>query len=238
MQVSVVIPVYKPELTKSEKAALLQCKQVLGSYPIQLIAPETLDLTLYFELLQKEVQVKRFNDTYFKSVQGYSRLLLSRFFYKEFLEYDYILIYQLDAWVFSDQLKYWVETGYTYIGAPWLESPPLPEGKKIRFNLSKYLKNKVGNGGFSLRHVHTHYAWASWTRFVFRLLPKNEDIIWALFTRLKKPTVEEALRFAFEMQPSRSFSHTKGSLPFGCHAWEKYEPEFWSHFIDLEISNG
>ena len=31
-----------------------------------------------------------------------------------------MLIYQLDAFVFQDDLAYWCQQNYDYIGAPWL----------------------------------------------------------------------------------------------------------------------
>lgn len=237
MQVAVIIPVYKAELSAVEKGALLQCKKVLGRYSIQLLAPASLDLSSYFELLEREVPVKRFKNSYFKSVKGYSRLLLSRKFYKAFLEFDYILIYQLDAWVFSDKLQEWVNKGYDYIGAPWVEIPPAG-GKVPLINLSKCLINKVGNGGLSLRRVRAHYNWAIWTRIIFFLLPKNEDFIWTLFTNMRKPDVQEALHFAFELDPRGSLKRTKEILPFGCHAWEKYDPAFWHPFITIDSKHG
>src|SRR5690606_24654874 len=112
-----------------------------------------------------------------------------------------------------------------------LKAPPLPTGKKPLFNLSNRLVNKVGNGGFSLRKISSHKRWSFLTRFLFKWLPKNEDIIWSLFVPFKKPSSREALLFAFELQPSRSFELTNHQLPFGCHAWQKYEHGFWEKYI-------
>src|SRR6185312_14561683 len=56
--------------------------------------------------------------------------------------YKYILFYELDAWVFRDELNYWCTKGYDYIGAPWLDSS------------TKQIVG-VGNGGFSLRKVNS-----------------------------------------------------------------------------------
>ena len=56
-----------------------------------------------------------------------------------------MLIYQLDACVFRDELKYWCEKKYDYIGAPIFWA----------YNSNKF-SNKVagiGNGGFSLRKI-------------------------------------------------------------------------------------
>lgn len=45
------------------------------------------------------------------------------------------------------------------------------------------------------------------------------------------PSCEEAADFSFEANPSYLFSII-GKLPFGCHAFEKYEyEEFWKKYI-------
>ena len=94
--------------------------------------------------------------------------MLSFNFYESFLDYKYILIYQLDAFVFKDDLIFWCNKNYDYVGAPWIasisnnpftlllnkissifDSKEKKERKKIFF--------KVGNGGFSLRKVASHY---------------------------------------------------------------------------------
>jgi hypothetical protein len=48
---------------------------------------------------------------------------------------------------------------------------------------------------------------------------------------LKLPNWKEGLSFAFEKNPQISYSLLEDSLPFGCHAWEKYNPSFWQKFI-------
>jgi hypothetical protein len=64
----------------------------------------------------------------------------------------------------------------------------------------------------------------------------NEDDFWSKFLMkttfsLSKPNPDKALEFAFERFPSNLFEIT-GKLPFGCHAWEKYEyTEFWKQYI-------
>lgn len=47
----------------------------------------------------------------------------------------------------------------------------------------------------------------------------------------RTPTPEEALEFAFEVVPRYCYELNKGKLPFGCHAWERYDPEFWEPFV-------
>lgn len=88
---------------------------------------------------------KRFAPRYFGSAQAHGRLLLSEAFYRAFLDYEYILVYHLDALVFADELVDWCREGYDFIGAPWLLSPDTPH----------ITAQKVGNGGFSLRRVRS-----------------------------------------------------------------------------------
>lgn len=227
-EVAVVIPVYKVMPSESEIKSFKQCLAVLGNYPIVLAAPLGLDTKFYDQTAGKKLTCISFDKKYFLSTKGYSELLLSRLFYKNFISYTSILIYQLDAWVFRDELAYWCSLDYDYIGAPWLDAPPVATGKKPLINLSKLLENKVGNGGFSLRKVKSHLKWATWAGFVFKFIPKNEDMIWTLFVPFKKPSVLKALSFAFELEPEKAYSLNGEKLPFGCHAWEKYNPEFWN----------
>lgn len=141
-QAIVVIPVYKSQLDIYEQVSYQQCIKVLIRYPIVLVAPTGLDLT-YYTQLHPEVCIERFSPSYFANIDGYNRLLLSKEFYLRFRVYEYILIYQLDSFVFRDELQYWCEQGYDYIGAPWFEKYELANAASPLIG--------VGNGGFSLR---------------------------------------------------------------------------------------
>ena len=66
--------------------------------------------------------METFDPAYFTSIQGYNRLLLSTEFYQRFLGSAYLLICQLDVFVFRDELAGWVARGYDYVGAPWVSS--------------------------------------------------------------------------------------------------------------------
>jgi hypothetical protein len=135
-----------------------------------------------------------------------------------------MLIYQPDAFVFRDELDYGCSKGYDYIGAPWfigLDSPKTP---------FKFLG--VGNGGFSLRKISSHYnISASYSfKIIFKIL-KNFSTI-SLTGFIIRPTAEEALLFSFEVKPELMFELNNNHLPFGCHAWVKYNQEFWQPFIE------
>jgi hypothetical protein len=60
----------------------------------------------------------------------------------------------------------------------------------------------------------------------------NSDRFWSLeahrfLPAFKVATVEEGLRFAFETAPRRCFEMNQRRMPFGCHAWARYDRAFW-----------
>ena len=137
----VTVPVYRAELSESEAASFKQTALVLGGkHPVVLFAPEGIDLTRYREIYP-DFTVEYFPGDFFRSVSDYSRLLLSKEFYLRFAEFEWLLICQLDAWVFRDELAYWCKKGYDYIGAPFVQ----------RYGRSEEII--IGNGGFSLRRI-------------------------------------------------------------------------------------
>jgi hypothetical protein len=133
----VVVPFHRAELDESERISLRHLNHYLASYDRYLLMPRSLHGG------PEGFDAKRFPDTFFESRRGYSALLLSRAFYRSFSDYDYILVYQLDSLVFSDELSQWCAKGYDYIGAVHTigENPPC-----------------AGQGGFSLRRIESFLA--------------------------------------------------------------------------------
>jgi hypothetical protein len=130
---------HKTSYTAEEEIAFRHVRHHLARYDKYVLIPES-HHAVYPGLIPK-----RFPDRYFGSAQAHGSLLLSEQFYESFLDYDYILVYHLDALVFSDRLLEWCLAGYDYVGAPWLLSPDTPH----------ITEQKVGNGGFSLRRVRS-----------------------------------------------------------------------------------
>jgi hypothetical protein len=65
----------------------------------------------------------------------------------------------------------------------------------------------------------------------------NEDLFWGLFVPaqcnfFRVPQPAEALAFAFEAHPDFLYELNDRTLPFGCHAWQRYMPEWWIKAID------
>ncbi len=233
----VVVPIYKQTPSADELVSLRQCFKVLGIYHIIFVVPSGLDLTEYFRVGTPH-RVISYDASFFLSLDDYNRLLKSEVFYAAFIDYEYMLIYQLDCFVFRDELNEWCESGYSYIGPPWLNYDFLQQTHNplSHFPFVKHCLAKVGNGGFSLRDVSLHYKLAkkyAWLAGLFRV---NEDLFWcSIIGRLEKqyvlPDADTALHFAFEQEPARSFAMCGDRLPFGCHAWKKYDAAFWSKYI-------
>ena len=64
----------------------------------------------------------------------------------------------------------------------------------------------------------------------------NEDVFWAIEAPKFDPSfkvapAEAALSFAFESSPRWSYEKTGRQLPFGCHAWARYDKAFWEEIL-------
>jgi hypothetical protein len=68
----------------------------------------------------------------------------------------------------------------------------------------------------------------------------NNDYFWATeakhyLPQFKVATVEDGLRFAFEGSPRMCFEMNGRRLPFGCHAWARYDRAFWEpHLVTAD----
>jgi hypothetical protein len=236
--VAVVIPVHRPRLQRLDAFSLARCQKVLAKYPRILVCPHGMDTGAYRELLPGLSQ-RSFSAEFFRSERGYNRLLRTPTFYDAFAAYQHILIYQADCYVFEDRLSDFVERDYDYVGAPWthfdwlLERTPL-----LRFlpRLERWLQ-PVGNGGLSLRRVAVFRKLARRFERLGMALDVHEDLYFCqliarLSPELRLASFDEALRFAFELEPARCFELNGRRLPFGCHAFERYDFAFWRSMFD------
>ncbi len=199
----VIIPLYKESLNSLEMISVQQCFKVLHQHKIIAVKPSSLNLNSYDF---KFDEVISFDDEYFADVAGYNKLMMSTVFYEKFLEYSFILIHQPDVFVFKDELFYWCNSGYDYIGAPWIRYARYPDFvKKLKTEILRYWhikldlkqpdtifptelqrENKVGNGGFSLRNTKKFYeVCLTDTKMIDFYNSRNEhyfgeDIFWSM----------------------------------------------------------
>ena len=250
----VVIPVYRWPLTRMEVLSFISTVKILSKYRIVLVGPESIVCQFPKRFEGKEISALTFPEGYFLSVNTYNRLLMSRVFYSAFSSYEYMLIAQLDALVLKDDLKHWCDMGYSYIGAPWFNGFEKPQEPYRLFGVGnggfslrsvqdclkvlsgyRYIQKK-NDLGFnysrpSLKNflrdrvvfAHNHYPFTPMA---------NEDVFWGVYVpeairSYRVADVETALNFSFEVMPRLMYKLNGNKLPFGCHAWEKYDFGFW-----------
>lgn len=263
--VAVVVPAPAGKtLSSDEEISLRHLEHFLGDYDRYFIAPPGVSFS------RPGFRQVVFPRRYFGSARAHARLQLSEEFYERFAAYEYILMYHLDALVFSDRLAEWCGSGFDFVGAPWLPCADSPW----------VTRPQVGNGGFALmrvesflkvmrsdvpaidpdeywREVRATVPWhLRWTRLPAKYLRRigafnsvkwemrrwpvreygNSDYFWAAKAarywpgfRIASP--EQALEFAFEVAPRLCYERNGGRLPFGCHAWPRYDRAFWEPFL-------
>lgn len=268
----IVIPIYKTSLETGEYISLTAVFKFFTADNIVFLMPQKFKSAINLHSEFKAGEYLYFDDICFKNVQEYNKLLLSNYFYSTFKSYEYILIYQLDALLFKNEMEYWCRKNYSYIGAPWFENF---DTDGINTKLWA-----VGNGGLSLRKVSDflnvfkyqgkiftfsflwkkYSAYSVWkrclrfpkvvfqyfflnnTNHIYSLFGENEDHFWSFHAPrisrdFKIAPISDALAFAFECNPKKMFELNKHQLPFGVHAWEKYDKTFWDEYIQLRINN-
>lgn len=100
-----------------------------------------------------------------------------------------------------------------------------PRFLRYRNLYKKYLKRlRVFNG---VKREIADWPKVSW---------HNEDHFWSnrgthYFSEFKVADFETGLRFAFEAAPRQCFELNGRKLPFGCHAWPKYDRAFWEPYL-------
>lgn len=236
----IVIPIYKNELAEIEYVCLENYRKKLSCFRFGFIAPFDIDVS-YYAKRWKEVPIIKFDTWRAKSLNDYNRLLMTSEFYGRFIEYDYMLMLQLDGWLIkgSEELKQFLQMGYDYIGAPWPEGGLRYYKRIIRgANHIKLLRCftgeticRVGNGGVSLRRVERMEEFFNAYEKEKENWEKAEDIFISFYGqkrkfRLKIPPVETAKEFSLETDMKKEI--LEGNLPMAVHKWERYFPDLLS----------
>ena len=251
---AIVIPVWKRYLSLEEFRSMIQCVNVLGgneAYEMMLLCPERINEGYYTEIWSRyctkdgkpvPLGILKADDRYFESRLSYSHLLSSKDFYRNFERFGYMLIYQLDAWVFSDELGKWCDMEYDLVGAPWCHLCRMDREE----DCSQYVSsNFVGNGGLSLRKISSFVKHLPYDTFDDASYSDtlSEDVYISLIRHFLRPSCREASRFSVETNARRLiYEVNKGELPFGFHGLQVYDRELFDRLCnetfrrkDLEI---
>lgn len=210
-----------------------------------------------------QISVDAFADHYFSSIAGYNRLLKSKFFYEHYAKYEYMLIAQPDALILSDQLEKWCHARFSYIGAPFFEgfTNPTHPLKMIGVGNGGISLRRIPDFIKAASHIryipNTRAPFPSSIfspyelgRFIkhrlifcvnlWPLFPQvNEDVYWGIlvpqhFDFFKIPSSKEAIAFAFDAEPRFLYQQNHQTLPFACHAWERYDYAFWKDILSAQ----
>lgn len=255
----VVVPVHSESPSAYELISFAQCFSVLKYRDIVVIAPEGLNLSEYNKCIP-EFNTRFIDRRWQSSVLNYNKLKLSRYFYRLFKDYEFLLTYELDAFVFRDELDEWCEMPYDYIGAPWFIGYDQPTKEFLG----------VGNSGFSLRRIEAvvkllDQMYDSGKSFqaqkqntikikaklgLFKLLSLGREnysiqrftslyedqflcgVAAKINTEFRIAPINDAMRFSFETNPEFLFEANDRQLPMGCHAWWRYNLAFWKPHIE------
>ncbi|MDA7743784.1 hypothetical protein N8891_06150 [Flavobacteriales bacterium] len=258
--VVVVIPIYSDHPSKNEVISISQAFQILQNRIIRILHPVGMDISAYQSIVPTGINSKNtiefisFPSIHFIDIRSYNTWLLTPGFYENFIDFEFLCIVQTDVFLFSDDLNYWLNQNWDYIGAPWFEG----WGKG---NSTKFIG--AGNGGFSLRRIkpiirvlNSRKKLSSHKQSIKRLLySKNKKAVWndlkhhnsthyskipsinnedrwfaqlipTYFPDFQVAPPKVALKFSIEVNPRFLVQLNDGKLPMGCHAWWKYDPEF------------
>lgn len=252
----VVIPIHSDCPTAYELISFEQCFKILHQHEIKIIAPLGINLDKYRAIISV-FDVIFIDPIWQSSIENYNKLKLSSYFYKLFNDFDFLLTYELDAFIFKDEVVYWCEKNFDYIGAPWFLGFDQANTNEII---------GVGNSGFSLRKIssmenaiqkiyfkeHVHFRISKKKRFLntirmpldyFNMWRNKNNTIqiarhfnedWFVSYVIPKhigdfsiAPINDAIKFSFEVKPDYLFEINNQTLPMGCHAWNKYDFEFW-----------
>jgi hypothetical protein len=236
---AIVIPIYKAEFDMEEQRLVDRMFGVFAKRELTFGGPNDLDVS-YYKKRYPSANLITFQSSYFESVQGYNRLLLSKAFYEAFDDKEFMLISQPDVYVFRDELDTWLQKPYDYIGAPW------PSGFSVKVNIGRFANEAggtlltafVGNGGFSLRRIRQCIRLIEHDKEVvdwFSASGSNEDLFFSFIGGMTPgilfPNPVEASLFAMEQDPPYFYNLNEGVIPMAAHAYRKYSPEFWRPYV-------
>ena len=230
---TVIVPLYKERLSRLEELTLKHTIYELKIENLIFIGPFHFDYDYYAENFLG-IEIQKFEDHYFESVQGYSKLLLNIDFYKFFKSSTFILIYQTDALMIKNEIDLWCDLPFDYVGAPWPKKFEYVMKFDNFHNNPTKIMSSVGNGGLSLRRVKKCISliqeFPELHNF-FLTSGSSEDLFFGTSGCVSKdfiiPNEVTASMFSLELLPNYYFAINGGVHPMGGHAWERYDPNFW-----------
>lgn len=197
----ILITTHKKELEGNDEKSLKQAIKIFGGKRhIKLVIPDNIDES-YYNQYKNVIEIIKVENRWMSSTKEYNAMFCQNWFWQLFKDYNYVLTYQTDCWVFDDNLNYFMSLGYDYYGAPW-----------------PHHRDMIGNGGFSLRKVSKMLEMTNKYEYNRDSLLGNEDT-WFCQTHgneLNKCDLYTACNFSMEIV-TRHYMRMIIRYPMGLH---------------------
>jgi hypothetical protein len=224
-----------------------------------ILAPAGLDLSAYRALLP-HAEVIRVHPKWMSSARAYNQMMINPMIYKLLSSYTHVLVHEPDSLVLRDDLDLWCEKPYDYIGAPWFVGydDPKPNAPVLGVGNFGFSLHRPAVMLAMLRRKQRWYAEAELRedfeanrlsrilrgagragtlRGASAIYESNCDIFWGelvpkLVRDFRVAPPEVAVRFSWETLPRRCYNLCNGDLPFGLHAWARYDFAFLKPLLE------
>ncbi len=198
--------------------------------------PEGLDIEDQFPNYEKY----EYNKKYFKNINSYNELLMSKNFYLNFLKYEYILILQPDCIILKRGIEKFCTNDIKYIGASfskpkyvnlfWISKFPKIGHLLSRFNIGKKIYGY--NGGLSIRNVDFFINIAPNLSTNSKRLLYREDIIFSYLSfRFQKYNRELSDKFCLE-EKLKPYTDLSNINSYCLHDPQKYNSKIYNQLIE------
>lgn len=208
----IVILIYKENMSPDELISFNSIsRNCEGVYDIYFVGNSCLG-NEYWKMVCKRHSIKPvvLDDSWFESICSYNKLCLNPDFYKIFSNYKYMMIFQLDGYMFYNDLDSFVKLDYDYYGA---------------LHYSPYLK--CGNGGISLRKVSKMISvLESGVNIRYDIY---EDVFFSNCNMLEVAPNDICMRFCICDDKEELKKQIDNKLPMCCHYL------LWDHFWDNDL---
>jgi hypothetical protein len=214
----VVVPVHKPVLLGDEEVSLAACAKHLKNYDCFLLYPEGMKTDEY-QRLHKSLILMPVSRFWLSSIENYNKMKVDVNFYEMFSNYEFMLTYELDSYIFNSNLADHYSFEYDYIGAPFFEGYISPSQE------ASFIKG--GNSGFSVRRIKSCIH-------VLRSIKKfrREWLIYKIFLRRLPSKLYHGLVYRINLYTKGKYdTFLRGDLSFYFEGTHLNEDGVWSQVV-------
>lgn len=259
MNIGVVVPLRQSHLTLDEQTSLRHLRYSLDGFPLIALQPAGLDLRLpefearefpaqYFASISAYSKLL-FSTAFYEAFHDFDYILIYQLDCLVFspdlarfceMGYDY-----LGAPLFRDKAD--PTKGFSRVGngglslrrvdsfLQVLNSTHIPSWKEVfRARLPDLCKFPLTYRWLKkMKIIRDARRGVDWYIQHYTL---NEDLFWSdranlFYPEFKVAPLDVALQFAFDAHPRYCFEQNHHRLPFGAHAWAKWDRAFWESYL-------